>query len=84
MTIPAERIGDTGSAIRTPSLCLTCGHDEADHYTYTLNGCEQGRCRACDPLVGVRGTNIEIISGSETDRLNKSADHDFKRMLPMR
>lgn len=66
-----------------PSLCLTCGHDEADHYTYILNGRPQQRCRACDPLKDRTG-NIEIVAGSETDRLYKFADHDFERMLPMR
>lgn len=65
-------------------LCMTCGHDESDHYTYCLNGRDQQRCKKCDPFANRTEVNIEMQEGSETHRLYHFADHDFVPMLPLK
>lgn len=65
-------------------LCLTCGHQQSDHYEYVLNGNPQTRCKTCDPHTGKRiGVNHEMQAGSEECRMYQFADHDFQPMLPL-
>lgn len=62
------------------SVCAVpvCRHPESEHYIYVLNGRDQSRCRACDPLVGLPPGNYVMDSDSYTAAMDRAADHRFE------
>jgi len=59
-------------------LCV-CGHEHDDHYSYSLNGHPQTRCKACDPHTGIRQPgNYVMDSGTYEAAMYEAADHEFE------
>jgi hypothetical protein len=55
-----------------------CGHPREDHYFYSLNGRDQGRCQGCDPFTDRRPGNYVMDSDSYVAGMDRTADHGFE------
>lgn len=69
----------------TQGICLvpTCGHAQADHYVYSLNGHDQTRCRSCDPHNRRMPGLYAMDSDSYEAAMFVAADHEFMAELTL-
>jgi hypothetical protein len=58
-------------------ICI-CGHEQAAHYDYILNGHDQTRCRECDPHKSREPGNYVMDGDSYEAAMFFAADHAFE------